>query len=190
MNTTLKQKYIKYLSDEEKQGYLQSLKQLKIWRETDCDTCQDSAGVKSKRNLKMIQRKLAKICDTPQKIKINNLLPELMCHINSKFIEHIKGYKQVVGYNITACRCGNYNSLECHTCNITDDGKLVDFTTDFDKQTYKWFLPLKSKNISGTILQRLGLGLLYTGKYRCRCNPSKAKKLEPETFTGIIQSWD
>jgi len=83
----------------------------------------------------------------PVLVKIQPLLLRNMCHSNSLFIEDLLGdnYEAITGYNITACDCGEFYSMELHTL-LKYETEWIDLTTDFCKETEKWFLPLFKTN--------------------------------------------
>ena len=83
----------------------------------------------------------------PVLVKIQPLLLRNMCHINSLFIEDLleDKYEAITGYNITACSCGEFYSMELHTL-LKYETEWIDLTTDFCKETEKWFLPLFKTN--------------------------------------------
>ena len=83
----------------------------------------------------------------PVLVKIQPLLLRNMCHINSLFIEDLleDKYEAITGYNILACDCGEFYTMELHTL-LKYKNEWIDLTTDMCKETEKWFLPLFKSN--------------------------------------------
>jgi hypothetical protein len=83
----------------------------------------------------------------PVLVKIQPLLMRNMCHQNSTIIKNFLGdkYEAITGYNILACDCGEFYTMELHTL-LKYETEWIDLTTDMCKETEKWFLPLFKSN--------------------------------------------
>jgi len=85
--------------------------------------------------------------DTCILINVIPILSPLLCHYNSFYIQNLIGSNKVnviVGFNITANKeDGKFVSLELHSV-VEIDKKLYDFTRDFNDETQKWFLPIRT----------------------------------------------
>jgi hypothetical protein len=93
----------------------------------------------------------------PVLVKIQPMLMRNMCHSNSLFIEELleDKYEAITGYNITACSCGEFYSMELHSL-LKYETEWIDLTRDMCKETEKWFLPLfKTNNKKISELMRL-----------------------------------
>jgi hypothetical protein len=79
--------------------------------------------------------------ETPIKLDIHPLMLQQRCHNNS--IEFAKSFDMdvCVGFNITACVCGDFMSFEIHTLPIDKNGLYCDITEDFCGEKEKWFIP-------------------------------------------------
>ena len=140
--TTHTQMTLQQITDEYK-NYLRTpdgrkdlttaVRMAKEWTGSDTDVSSSTNGVQINKLPKFIKEKTQKVPITG--IAVNNL-----CHTNAKFFSK-HGYKYRFGYNITACPCGCRMSFEIHSLN-EKDGRLYDFTKDFNKETEKWFYPL------------------------------------------------
>jgi hypothetical protein len=75
-----------------------------------------------------------------QKVVIEPIALNNLCHSNSEWFKSY-GYDSQLGYNLTACPCGKIVCMEIHTLNVKN-GKLHDFTRDFNDEKHKWFVPL------------------------------------------------
>jgi hypothetical protein len=112
--------------------------------------------------------KLSKIEITP--IGINNC-----CHQNADFFSNETDFERRSGWNITACKCGRFYSLELHSIN-KKNGIQYDFTKDFNDETEKYFLEINKKEVSpDDIVRIMGRQNMYINK-GCRCPINWAKK--------------
>jgi hypothetical protein len=91
--------------------------------------------------------------DDIQKIKVQPLLTRNVCHFNCvKMLEILnkksEKYKHIVGYSITGCPCGRLCNLELHSVlKHIGTGEYIDLTTDWNKETEKFFIPcFEAKN--------------------------------------------
>jgi len=146
--------------------------------------CVDTAGVRHKYLPEELKSKTTLVEITP--IGLNNC-----CFQNSKWLsEQIKGCKAVLGFNVTACRCGGLMSFEPHSCNELD-GKIVDITKDFDEQKSKWFLKLDTTYDLNDYYEMFGrhYTLIDEG---CRCkvtwnhNPTTHRRTAEE-WVALVQ---
>lgn len=80
------------------------------------------------------------------KIKVDPFLVRNNCHWNCAQIQEMypDDFKIVIGYNLTACPCSAFYSLEIHSVLQLKDGTYVDLTTDMAGETEKWFLPIRN----------------------------------------------
>lgn len=80
------------------------------------------------------------------KIKVDPFLVRNNCHWNCAQIQEMypDDFKIVIGYNLTACPCSVFYSLEIHSVLQLKDGTYVDLTTDMAGETEKWFLPIRN----------------------------------------------
>jgi hypothetical protein len=150
----------------------------------------DTFGVKA-RKLKELYTQFKTICLKPILIKIEkeNCLIPAMCHTNSEFIEQYLGYKRAVGWNITACPCGNLMGMEIHSCNIKPDGKYVDYTEDFDELTNKYFMPIKNVIDGRVVNSNSVINKINFGADKCRCHINwgiKTPKLNTKRIIDAI----
>jgi len=81
-----------------------------------------------------------------EEVELMPLLPRNLCHHNSQLLIEVLNakeeiYEQVVGYNMTACGCRKFWSMELHSViRAKKTGEIFDLTTDFDGLTKKWFI--------------------------------------------------
>lgn len=81
-----------------------------------------------------------------QKITIMPMLYRAQCHLNTRLALEVlnqkeKKYEHILGYNITACRCGCFWSLELHSViRVIATGEIFDLTRDFNFEESKWFV--------------------------------------------------
>jgi hypothetical protein len=92
------------------------------------------------------------------KIKVDPFLVRNNCHWNCSQIQEMypDDFKIVIGYNLTACPCSAFYSLEIHSVLQLNDGTYIDLTTDMAGETEKWFLPVRildrSEKVSSLIM--------------------------------------
>ena len=134
--------------------------------------------------------------DKIKKVKIMNIMPELMCHINCLFIKQkIPDVKVILGLNMTACECGCFYTLELHSV-LKYKGELYDITKDFNKETHKYFIELteiKNQVQVHIILNKIMIehgfigGFIYS-KEEHRCLKTKNKnsyRIPPQYSTDF-----
>jgi hypothetical protein len=80
--------------------------------------------------------------ETPIKLDIYPLMLQQLCHNNSRDFAKSFDMDVCVGFNITACECGDFMSFEIHSVAVDKDGKYYDITEDFYGEKEKWFLPI------------------------------------------------
>jgi len=151
--------------------YMNAVNAKREWEASRQGASTSTKGVNPKRQLKIFTRKTETIFEKPVKIEINEVLGNNMCFWNSTFIEEKYGWKSVVGYNITACECGAMNCLEIHSVN-RKDGKLVDYTKDFDGEKSKWFVELKDQSKKGEEIAQAfnrSMDCFNWGSEKCKC---------------------
>jgi hypothetical protein len=113
-----------------------SIQLKKEWNESIkyCDFVVDTASVK----MNLLHKKIQDITTELEVIPIglNN-----MCHSNSVIFCQLSGMTRRLGYNITSCACGKKVCFELHSVNKYE-GKLYDFTRDFNNEKTKYFMDL------------------------------------------------
>jgi hypothetical protein len=102
-----------------------------------------------------VGRRCLKLCENtfeykPVKMKIIPILFRQLCFQNTMVMKDIlekRGvhhYEYVLGVNITACPCGCKFTLELHAVLYNTLTKSYeDYTTDYGRETNKWFIPVK-----------------------------------------------
>jgi len=123
---------------------------------------------------------LSPFCDIlgePIKLEIIPIGFNNACHDNCenfckmKSCEMFDDYTQQTGYNITACKCGNLICMEIHSVLKDKEGRMFDITPDFNKETHKWFVPIKwDKNYRFMLwwFERK-FDFHNIGKHNCKC---------------------
>ena len=113
--------------------------------------------------------RLSKITIIP--IGINNC-----CHQNADFFSNETDFGRRTGWNMTACRCGKFYTLELHSINVGEDGVQYDFTKDFNEETQKYFLAINKESVMpDTVVRLMGQKNLMMNK-GCRCPINWEKK--------------
>jgi len=169
----IKTNYSKYIKDNDLMSvFLVCAQRGQQWNKEKekCDVCFCTKAVNAKRVAWLEKGK--QVLGKPEKVKIEPHLMNNMCGQNSQFLKEEFGWEEVTGYNITACPCGNMMTLEIHSLNRDENGKLRDWTKDFDKLQEKWFVPLvnqsfSSREITGRFPQ---FEFFLVGKQKCKCN--------------------
>ena len=159
----------KFLMDNltHKEKRLAIEKQIEWSQRTHTTTTVCSKNVMRKKLLKK-HRDCIKIAITP--IGLNN-----WCLVNSRnSMLFDKKYHLEGGYQITSCNCNGYVCLEPHFVNYTiENGKKVyyDFTRDYNKETFRWFIPDSKVTQKGLLNQSDVLKTMNEyGRARCKCN--------------------
>jgi hypothetical protein len=114
-------------------------------------------------NPKFIHKKLR---DLIKKIKITPIGLNNLCHTNAELFQ-VLDYSSVLGYNITACRCGRRISYELHSLSKKNN-EFYDFTRDFNDETEKYFLPFTTNLHYRHYVNLYGNNNYSTNK-GCRC---------------------
>jgi hypothetical protein len=113
--------------------------------------------------------KLSKIEIIP--IGINNC-----CHQNADFFSNETDFERRTGWNMTACPCGKFCTLELHSINVGEDGVQYDFTKDFNDETEKYFIVIDKESVMpDTVVRLMGDKAMYMNK-GCRCPVNWEKK--------------
>ena len=162
--------YDAFMSKYYPEMYELACKMQQEWNEIKqgCAESISTQGVKPNK-LNKLYKQLKSVCEKPVCMTVNGQLKNNMCHQNSQFVEGIWGFERKAGYNVCACPCGAYMSFELHSVNKDANGKLVDFTTDYDGEKQKWYLPFKCKTNSQELLEH-GLDECgHIGLEKCRC---------------------
>jgi hypothetical protein len=138
----LKQRYREFLTTREGREYLQVSVRLKTeWKKRQSETGMVSvktAGVKLGTIHSELRKKISLLEIIP--IGLNN-----QCFKNSAVLcDSELGISSVIGFNLTGCPCGKFLGYEFHSVNKID-GKLADFTRDFNDEPSKYFLELNTK---------------------------------------------
>jgi hypothetical protein len=139
----------------------ESVKLMKQWREGNGDVCVSTCYVKEE---------LLPLRDRVKKIEITPIALNNHCHTNSKEFKKL-GYEKVLGFNITACPCGKIMSYELHSVN-KKDGKLYDFTRDFNDEKEKYFLGFNNRTITEHQYVYMFGNKPYTINKGCNCKIS------------------
>lgn len=170
-NEVMKKNYICFIKEHKIfDVYMHTLRQKEIWDANKKNGClnTNTAGVNINHvSIRLLLRRADDIFDKPIKMEIKPNLQSQMCFQNSQFLEKVYGWKQVAGFNITSCACGGNMCMEIHSVN-EKDGKLVDYTKDFDDETHKWFMPLKTKNQAVILKKYMGIDA-YQKISKCTC---------------------
>lgn len=90
-----------------------------------------------------------------------------MCHANTEFIASRSAYERRFGYNVSACRCGKFISLEIHSLN-RKDGVYYDFTKDFNNEKQKYFLDIEMEMDAHTFISVFGKENVWLN-HGCKC---------------------
>jgi hypothetical protein len=164
----LKDKYRVFLNTTQGSNLLhQAVELKKAWVSSQLNfkkggstATQNSAGVKKELLPRPIQDRMQLVKIEP--IGINNI-----CHKNAEIFSG-GGFCARIGYNVFACPCGKRLSFELHSLN-KKDGKLHDFTRDFNDETEKWFLEIDTKNSPNSFVDLWGSESKHVN-LGCRCN--------------------
>ncbi len=170
----------------------ESLKLKQEWKDTKGDASTGTKGVYKKQMDKFL-KPFAEVLGTPEKLNIINVGFIRMCHDNCKdFCTIDKNYETQLGYNITACDCGNVMTMEIHSVLKSKvDGKLYDITPDFDDEKSKWFVPIKHNKIYKQQYQIVGRRLDCYNKQlkKCKCGTgwSFPPTFDPEQLCNVVK---
>jgi hypothetical protein len=126
-----------FLHTEEGRKLLtKSIQLKKEWNESTkyCDFIVDTASVK----MNLLHKKIQ---DTTTELEVIPIGLNNMCHSNSELFCELSGMTRRLGYNITSCACGKKVCFELHSVNKYE-GKLYDFTRDFNNEKTKYFMDL------------------------------------------------
>jgi hypothetical protein len=105
--------------------------------------------------------------ETPIKLDIYPLMLQQLCHSNAREFAKSFDMNVCVGFNITACECGDFISFEIHSVPVDKDGKYYDITEDFYGEKEKWFYPVHTipnndlKTFMWRVREMLGKGSGY-----------------------------
>ena len=133
----------------------------------DCMSSTENVNINNKK-LKKFLKQMEPVLHAPVLVDITEDLPEIMCFVNSKFMEDCRGLEAVHGFNMSACLCGKSINFEVHSLN-KKDGKLVDYTIDFAGEKKKWFVALKNPSLTGIGLADKEHRYYNFGKDFCTC---------------------
>ena len=131
--------------------------------------------------------------ETPIKLDIYPLMLQQLCHNNSREFALSFDMNVCIGFNITACKCGDFISFEIHSVPVDKDGKYYDITEDFLGEKEKWFYPVHTipNNDLTTLIWRVremvgqGSGFCFSQKkHTC------GKKQEPLINKALtLEEW-
>ena len=137
--------------------------------------------------------------ETPVKLSIYPLMLQQLCHNNSIEFANKFDMDICVGFNITACDCGDFMSFEVHSIPVDKDGKYYDITEDFFGEKEKWFLPLcrvsRNGNSFKNLPKRLQMAIMGNGGYcysqrEHTCNKAKDIKGKSKMYAPPPQIKD
>jgi hypothetical protein len=131
----------------------------------------------AKMNLSNLHKKIKK---ETKKLTIIPIGLNNCCHWNSEVFTSC-GYEKVLGFNLTACPCGQNTCFEIHTVN-KKDGQFFDFTKDFNDETEKYFYPLETKMGADEYLGTGGYEFIRINK-GCRCHIDWSRSGHPSMKT-------
>ena len=107
----------------------------------------NSASVKKELLPKSIQGRM-------KLVKINPIGVNNVCFKNAEVFSG-DGFTSRMGYNMCSCPCGKKMGFELHSLN-KKDGKLYDFTKDFNDENEKWFIELNTDSKASPFIQCWG----------------------------------
>ena len=99
-------------------------------------------GVDEKKMKKYLTETFGDDVKNPEKLVILPLMLRQRCHKNSNEFARTFGMGVCVGFNITACECGEFMNGEIHSVVVDKNGKYLDITEDMLYEREKWFLPI------------------------------------------------
>lgn len=126
------------------------------------------------------------IRDNMELIKITGVGMNNLCHTTAELFEREHSLKRVSGYNITSCPCGKSVGFEFHSVN-KENGSLCDFTNDFNNETEKWFLPLKTELRPVTLINIFSANEPIFINYGCKCKINWNNSYESITETQLLR---
>ena len=109
-----------------------------------------------------------KINSKTQLVSITPIGLNSMCHSNARVFTKYCGFETVLGWNITACRCGCRMGFELHSLN-KKDGVLYDFTKDMCNETEKYFVELDTDVRPESYMDRHGCPEIFFINKGCKC---------------------
>lgn len=168
------------------------LKMKKEWDNRDTDCSVSTNGVNNKNMIKMISG-FGDILGTPIKLEVMKMGFNNMCHNNCiNLCEMCPEYEVQLGYNITACNCGNLMCMEIHSVIKDKDEKLYDITPDFNNETEKWFVPLNTNKtmhqISGLCGRKYDFYNTEIRKCKCGIKWNNPPSFVPSEFSDTIKN--
>jgi hypothetical protein len=172
---------------------IDALKLKKEWDSRDTDCSVETRGVNKKNMIKMLSG-FGDVFGTPIKIEVQKVGFNNLCHNNCiNLCEMCPEYEVQLGYNITACNCGNVMCMEIHSVIKDKDEKLYDITPDFNNETEKWFVPLNTNKTIHQIMTMCGRKYEFynTGMRKCKCGVKWSKNMPtfvPTEFTDTIKN--
>jgi hypothetical protein len=151
-------------------------------------------GVNAKK-LKRCLKKYDTICEEAIKLTIIPIGFQQRCHQNCDLYCAIdKDFEPRLGYNITACKCGNCMTMEIHSVLYhKPTSKFYDITEDYEYETDKWFLPFKTKKTQNEFRQLAGRDFDFSSlRYaKCGCPENKMRKnFDPKDLIEYVEVID
>ena len=133
-----------------------------------------------------VSRPLLDVCLDPVCITITPECQSSLCYQNAEFVEMSLGWACKVGFNVHSCRCGACTVFELHSVNVNDNGDFVDFTTDFNNEKQKWFLPFRSTTPISILQDLLPAPRSYTSMMKkCTCGDGDNSTSPPIDFVMV-----
>ena len=190
---TMKNELARTMLKKDPSSLIDVLKMKKEWDNRNDDYSVGTYGV----NVKIMKRMLSSFEDTlgtPIKLEVINVGFNNMCHNNCiNLCDMCPEYKVQLGYNITACDCGNLMCMEIHSVIKDKDDKLYDITPDFNNETKKWFIPLNTNKTMHQISALCGreYDVYNTNISKCKCKINWSKNMPsfvPSEFNNAIKN--
>ena len=191
----MKNAFVRFSLTQHPNALKESLKNKQEWEDSEGDIATGTKGVK-KKQMDLVLKPFAEALGTPEKLDIINIGFIRMCHNNcGDFCKIDNNFEPQLGYNITACDCGNMMCMEVHSVLKSKiDGKLYDITPDFDNQKSKWFVPIKHNKPYIIHMQLAGrkLDCFHKQVGRCKCNGKwiLPTGFEPQDLCNLVKMLD
>jgi hypothetical protein len=147
------------------------------------------------KKLKRCLKKFDAISEEAIKLTIVPIGFQQRCHQNCDLYCAIdKDFEPKLGYNITACPCGNCMTMELHSVLYhKPTNKFYDITEDYEYETEKWFMPFKTKKTQLEFRQLAGrdfdFGSLRYAKCGCP-NNNYRKNFDPPDLIEYLEHID
>ena len=191
----MKNDFVRFFLTEDPNIIKESLEMKQEWEDAKGGAATGTQGVKKKK-MEIFLKPFAEALGTPEKLHIINIGFVRVCHNNCKNFSTIDNtFEPQLGYNITACDCGNLMCMEIHSVLKSKiDGKLYDITPDFNNEKSKWFVPMKHNKPCRIHMQLAGRKLDCFNKQvkRCKCGVgwNMPPSFEPQHLCNIVKMLD